>query len=155
MNQQSRPIYVAEEISEEVEGLRIVRWDQHPALLPLGLVRHIVSTDAGDVELHMPFVPTMERQRLYAAFDQVSRLHPKPTDLEALEVMSRDQLLTLALRFALEYVGLAEDGRGHNDRSRYLARCLRRIDSLTYQNVVCPTATLDESDAVVSTGDLS
>ncbi len=155
MQPQSRPIYIAEEISEETEGWRIVRWDQHPALLPLGLVRHIVSTEAGDVELHMPFVPTLERKRLSAAFDQVSRLHPKPTDLEALEVMSRDELLTLALRFALEYVGLAEDGRGHNDRSRYLARYLRRIESLTHQDLVCPTAALHESSAVFSEGESS
>jgi hypothetical protein len=155
MQPQSRPIYVAEALSEESEGWRIVRWDQHPALLPLGLVRHIISTEAGDVELHMPFVPMLERQRLYAAFDQVSRLHPKPTDFEALEAMSRDELLTLALRFALEYVGLAEEGCGHNDRSRYIARCLRRIESLTHQDLVCPTAALDESKAVFDRGALS
>lgn len=155
MQTQSRPIYIAEQTSVGVEQWRIVRWDQHPALLPLGLEKHVVSTEAGDVELHMPFVPMLERQRLYAAFDQVSRLHPKPTDFEALEAMSRDQLLTLALRFALEYVGLAEDGRGHNDRSRYIARCLRRIGSLTHQDLVCPTAALDESEAVFDRGALS
>jgi hypothetical protein len=155
MQSQLRPIYIAEAVSEETEGWRIVRWEQHPALLPLGLVRHIVSTEAGDVELHMPFVPTLERRRLYAAFGQVRGLHPKPTDLESLDEMSRDQLLTLVLRFALEYVGLAENGRGHNDRSRYLARCLRRIESVTHQDVVCPTAVLDESEAVFDTGALS
>lgn len=155
MKPQSRPIYVAEATSDGTERWRIVRWEQHPALLPFGLVKHIVSTDAGDVELHIPFVPTLERKRLYTALDQVSRLHPKPTDFEALKAMSRDQLLTLALRFALEYVGLAEDGRGHNDRSRYLARCLRRIESLTQQDLVCPTAALDESEAVFDRGALS
>jgi len=154
MQPQSRPIYIAKEISEETEGWRIVRWDQHPAL-PLGLEKHVVSTEVGDVELHMPFVPTLEQHRLYAAFDQVRGLHPKPTDFEALEAMSRDELLTLALWFALEYVGLAEDGRGHNDRSRYIARCLRRIESLTHQDLVCPTAALDESSAVFDTGALS
>lgn len=155
MSQQSRPIYTAEAASEGVEGWRIKRWEQHPALLPRGLERHIVSTDAGDVELHMPFVPSLERMRLYAAFDQVARLYPRPTELEALETMSRDERLTLALRFALEYVGLAEDGCGHNERSRYLARCLHRIESLTCQNTVCPTAALDESEAVFNSGELS
>jgi len=155
MQPQSRPIYVAEEISEETEQWRLARWEQHPALLPLGLLRHIVSTEAGDVELHMPFVPALDRQRLYAAFDQVSRLHPKPTDFEALDTMSRDQLLMLVLRFALEYVGLAEDGRGHNDRSRYIAPCLRRMEGLTRQEDVCPTAALDKREAVINTGELS
>lgn len=153
MKEQSRPIYTVEATFEGTEEWQIARWDQHPALMPLGLEKHIVSTEAGDVELHMPFVPTLERQRLYAAFDQVSRLHPTPTDLEALETMNRDDLLTLALRFALEYIGLAEDGRGHNDRSRYLARCLHRIESLTH--LVCPTAALDERSAVFNEGERS
>jgi hypothetical protein len=155
MKQPSYPIYLVEADEENTEGWRVVRWNQHPALLPRELDRHVVSTPSGDVELYAPFVPSLERKRLYALFDTVVTLHPKPTNLEALAAMSRDQLLTLALRFVLEYVGLAEDGRGHNDRSRYLARCQRRIESLTHQNIVCPTAAFDESDAVVSTGELS
>ena len=61
----------------------------------------------------------------------------------------------MSLDLALEYIQLAEDGRGHNDRSRYLARCLRQIAS-TLPNSVGSTAGSDESSdeqAVVDSGD--
>ena len=58
MNHKLRPIYVVEALSDKgkdaTEAWQVAVWHQHPALLPYGLVRHVVSTEAGDVELHMP-----------------------------------------------------------------------------------------------------
>jgi len=150
MNRQLCPIYVVEIASGEIETApeqwQVVAWKQHRALLPLGLVKHIVSTEAGDVELHTPYMPSRDRMCVMWAFAEVRRLHPPPTDLETLDTLTPREQLRLTLKLALEYVELAEDGRGHNDRSRYLARCLRQIASIT-PNSVGSTAESDEGSS--------
>ena len=154
MKQEQLSIYVVEAISTE-ERWQVRRWQQHSALLPLGLILHTVSTEAGDVELHMPYGASRDREVLLWAFAEVKRLHPPPTDLETLTSLSLTEQFQLALTLALEYIQLAEDGRGHNDRSRYLARCLRQIVS-TLPNSVGSTAASGESaldQAVVDSGD--
>ena len=39
-----------------------------------------------------------------------------------------EALLKEVLQLSLEYIALAEDGRGHNARSHYLAQQLRKIN---------------------------
>jgi len=147
MNQKLCPIYVVEALSDKgkdaTEAWQVAVWHQHPALLPYALVRHVVSTEVGDVELHMPYMPSRDRMCVMWAFAEVKQLHPPPTDLETLDTLTPREQLRLTLELALEYVELAEDGRGHNDRSRYLARCLRQIASIT-PNPVGSTAESDE-----------
>ncbi|MBK8034684.1 MAG: hypothetical protein IPK17_35315 [Chloroflexi bacterium] len=92
----------------------------------------------------MPYGASRDREVLLWAFAEVKRLHPPPTDLERLNTLPLAEQFRLALNLALEYVQLAEDGRGHNDRSRYLARCLRQIAS-TFPNPVGSTAASGES----------
>ncbi|MBK9748852.1 MAG: hypothetical protein IPO91_19020 [Chloroflexi bacterium] len=154
MKQENSSIYVVEALPAE-ERWQVRRWQQPSALLPLGLILHTVSTEAGDVELHMPYGASRDRDVLLWAFAEVKRLHPPPTDLETLTSLSLTEQFRLALTLALEYVQLAEDGRGHNDRSRYLARCLRQITSII-PNPVGSTAASRESasdQAVVDSGD--
>ena len=154
MKQENSSIYVVEALPTE-ERWQVRRWQQPSALLPLGLILHTVSTEAGDVELHMPYGASRDRDVLLWAFAEVKRLHPPPTDLETLTSLSLTEQFRLALTLALEYVQLAEDGRGHNDRSRYLARCLRQITSII-PNTVGSTAASRESasdQAVVDSGD--
>jgi len=149
MNHKLRPIYVVEPLPNELASgaqWQVVAWKQHRALLPLGLVKHIVSTEAGDVELHMPYMPSRDRTCVMWAFAEVRRIHSEATDLDALDTLSLSEKHALTLRLALEYVELAEDGRGHNDRSRYLARCLRQIASIT-PNSVGSTAKLDDGSS--------
>lgn len=154
MKQENSLIYVVEALPTE-ERWRVRRWQQHSALLPLGLILHTVSTEAGDVELHMPYGASRDRDVLLWAFAEVKRLHPPPTNLERLNTFPMAEQFRLALELALEYIQLAEDGRGHNDRSRYLARCLRQIASII-PNSVGSTAASGESldeQAVVDSGD--
>jgi hypothetical protein len=155
MKQENMSIYVVEALPTE-ERWPVRRWQQPSALLPLGLILHTVSTEAGDAELHMPYGASRDRDVLLWAFTEVKRLHPPPTDLERLSTLSVAEQFQLALTLALEYIQLAEDGRGHNDRSRYLARCLRQIAS-TLPNSVGSTAASDErlsgTSAVVDSGD--
>jgi len=150
MNHKLRPIYVVEALSDKgkdaTEAWQVVAWKQHRALLPLGLVKHIVNTEAGDVELHTPYMPSRDRMCVMWAFAEVRRLHPPPTDLETRDTLTPGEQLRLTLKLALEYVEIAEDGRGHNDRSRYLARCLRQIASIT-PNSVGSTAESDEGSS--------
>ena len=154
MKQENSSIYVVEALPTE-ERWQVRQWRQPSALLPLDLILHTVSTEAGDVELHMPYGASGDRDTLLWAFAEVKRLHPPPTDLETLTSLPLIEQFRLSLDLALEYVQLAEDGRGHNDRSRYLARCLRQIAS-TLPNSVGSTATSRESasdQAVVDSGD--
>ena len=154
MKQENSSIYVVEALPTE-ERWQVRRWQQHSALLPLGLILHTVSTEAGDVELHMPYGASRDRDVLVWAFAEVKRLHPPPTDLETLNTLPLAEQFRLSLDLALEYIQLAEDGRGHNDRSRYLARCLRQIAS-TLPNAVGSTAASGESasdQAVIDSGD--
>jgi len=131
MQKEMKSIYVVEVASGEVEtateGWQVASWRQHPALLPLGLIMRKVSTEAGDVEVYMPFMVSINQSLLYWAFEQVRQLHPKATDLDALDTLSLTEQLLLTLDLALEYAQLVEDGRGHSDRSRYIARCLHQI----------------------------
>jgi hypothetical protein len=113
--------------SERTGEWQVERWDDHPALVPRGLVVRTVSTAAGDVELHIPYPLSRDLTRLGWAYNEVEKLHPGPDDMKQVEDLPASKRLTLALAFALEYVGLAEDGRGHNARSRYLARCIRHL----------------------------
>ena len=143
MKQENSLIYVVEALPTE-EPWRVRRWQQPSALLPLGLILHTVSTEAGDVELHMPYGASRDRDVLLWAFAEVKRLHPPPRDLERLNTLPLAEQFRLSLDLALEYIQLAEDGRGHNDRSRYLARCLRQIANIV-PNPVVSTATSGES----------
>ncbi len=154
MKQESLSIYVVEALPTE-ERWQVRRWQRSSALLPLGLILHTVSTEAGDVEMHIPYGASRDRDVLLWAFAEVKRLHPAPTDLETLNSLPLVEQFRLSLELALEYIQLAEDGRGHNDRSRYLARCLRQIAS-TLPNSVGSTAASGESldeQAVVDSGD--
>lgn len=128
MKQEKSSIYVVEALPTE-ERWQVRRWHQPSALLPLGLILHTVSTEAGDVELHMPYGASRDRDVLLWAFAEVKRLHPPPTDLKALNTLPLAEQIRLSLNLALEYIQLAEDGRGHNDRSCYLARCIRALKS--------------------------
>ncbi|MBK9750892.1 MAG: hypothetical protein IPO91_29580 [Chloroflexi bacterium] len=148
MKQENSSIYVVEAFPAE-ERWQVRRWQQHSALLPLGLILHTVSTEAGDVELHMPYGASRDRDVLLWAFAEVKRLHPPPTELETLTSFPLTEQFQLALTLALEYIQLAEDGRGHNDRSHYLARCLRQIATTT--NQVGSTAVSDEKLSGTST----
>jgi hypothetical protein len=49
--------------------------------------------------------------------------------------MTDEALLREVLQMSLEYIALAEDGRGHNARSRYLARQLREIQQYMAQRI--------------------
>ncbi|MCK6580774.1 MAG: hypothetical protein L6Q98_22000 [Anaerolineae bacterium] len=154
MKQENSSIYVVEALPTE-ERWKVRQWQQHSALLPLGLILHTVSTEAGDVELHMPYGASRDRDVLLWAFAEVKRLHPPPTDLERLNTLPLAEQFRLSLDLALEYIQLAEDGRGHNDRSRYLARCLRQIASTLPNSVGSKAASGERSSdqAVVDSGD--
>lgn len=108
----------------------VQRWEEHPALLPTHLEVRRVSTAAGDVELRIPFTMSRNLTQMGKVFREVERLHPKPDDLERIDQMTSEEQLNVALEMALEYIELAEGGRGHNARSRYLARCLRHIQQI-------------------------
>lgn len=156
MKQVNSSIYVVEALLTE-ERWQVRQWQQPSALLPLGLILHTVSTEAGDVELHMPYGASRDRDVLLWAFAEIKRLHPPPSDLERLNTLPLAEQFRLALNLALEYIQLAEDGRGHNDRSRYLARCLRQIAS-TIPNTVGSTAasgagSSDEQAVIDASGD--
>lgn len=144
MYQQGPSIYLVEAIPGEDGGKkwRIRRWQEHPALIPLFLIGYTESTAAGDVKVYMPYEATRDRTVRMWAHAEIRRLHPKPTDLETLDTLTLAEQFRLGLDMALEYVEIAEDGRGHNDRSHYLARCLRQIGRIT-SNPVCSTASLN------------
>jgi hypothetical protein len=104
----------------------VVRWSQHPAFAPHVGGKQTVSTAAGDVELRVP--PRAERnyQVLGWAQQRIEQLHPRPDHLSP-QGMTTEGLLRECLQLSLEYIALAEDGRGHTARSRYLAQQLREI----------------------------
>lgn len=136
MHKQPLAIYVVKPLSGLEGGgfgeWRVERWDDHPALFPRGLVVHTVSTAAGDVELHIPYPISRESGRLAWAVSEVEKLHPKPRDMEWVEALPSTQMLLLTLNLALAYIELAEDGRGHNARSRYLAQCIRHLHYINF-----------------------
>ena len=104
----------------------VIQWQDHPALAPHSGGKRKVSTAAGDVELRVPPLADRNYQVLGWASQRIEQLHPRPAMLE-LEPMSDEALLREVLQLSLEYVALAEDGRGHNPRSRFIARQLREI----------------------------
>ncbi len=137
MQKKPLAIYVVKPFSglnDEASGeWQVESWEDHPALFPRGLVVHTVSTAAGDVELHIPYPISRDSSRLGWAFNEVEKLHPRPDDLGRIAVLSASERLALALEFALEYVELAEEGHGHNARSRYLAHCIRHLKDIQAQ----------------------
>ena len=140
-------IYVVKPLSglegERIGEWQVERWDDHPALFPRGLVVHTVSTAAGDVELHIPYPISRDSSRLAWAFSEVEQLHPKPHDMDWVEALPSSQMLLLTLKLALAYVELAEDGLGHNARSRYLAQCIRHLHYINFTEWSEPDADAD------------
>lgn len=104
----------------------VILWQEHPALAPHSGGKRKVSTAAGDVELRVPALVERNYKVLGWASQRIEQLHPRP-DMLALEEMSDEALLKAVLQLSLEYVALAEDGRGHNARSHFIARQLREI----------------------------
>lgn len=145
MHKQALSIYVVKAVLDEDVGRpqwHVKRWTQPPVLLPRDLISQVISTTSGDVEVYMPYEATRDRNVWMWAHAEIRRLHPKPTDLETLDTLTLAEQFRLGLDMALEYVEIAEDGRGHNERSHYLSRCLRQIGRII-SNPVCSTASLN------------
>lgn len=130
MKQSKKTIYVL--VSCPSEGCDpqkewdVIQWGEHPALAPHSGGKRKVSTAAGDVELRVPPLAERNYKVLGWASRRIEQLHPRP-DMLVLERMSDEALLNEVLQLSLEYVALAEDGRGHNARSHFIARQLRDI----------------------------
>ena len=142
MKQSKRTIYVLVHCpskgSDPQKEWDVIQWGEHPALAPHSGGKRKVSTAAGDVELRVP--PLVERNYkvLGWASQRIEQLHPRP-DMLALENFSHEALLNEVLYLSLEYVALAEDGRGHNVRSHFIARQLREIQQHTNQSLSSET----------------
>lgn len=114
------------------EAWEVVRWLEHPALAPHSGSKQNVSTAAGDVELRVPPLAERNYRVLGRAHQRIEQLHPRPENLSP-ETLSNEALLSETLHLSLEYIALAEDGRGNNARSHYLAAQLLQIQ----QYLVC------------------
>ena len=119
-------VHCPSEGSEPHKEWDVIQWKDHTALAPHSGGKRKVSTAAGDVELRVPPLADRNYEVLGWASQRIEQLHPRPEMLE-LELMSDEALLREVLQLSLEYVALAEDGRGHNPRSRFIARQLREI----------------------------
>jgi hypothetical protein len=139
---QPKPIYVLVRLEDKWE---VVRWTEHPALPSYEAGKQTVSTAAGDIELRVPLLAERNNQLLAWAHQRVEQLHPYPDSLSP-ERMTDAGLLSETLRMSLEYIALAEDGRGHNARSRYLARQLREIQQHTAQRRDLTTIAIKETN---------
>ena len=126
-------VYCPSEGSDLQKEWEVTRWHEHPALAPHSGGKQKVSTAAGDVELRVPPLAERNYKVLGWAHQRIEQLHPRPDSL-SLESMSDDALLREVLQMSLEYIALAEDGRGHNARSHYLARQLRGIQQYKAQH---------------------
>lgn len=104
----------------------VIQWGEHSALAPHSGGKRKVSTAAGDVELRVPPLAERNYKILGWASQRIEQLHPRP-DILTLESLSHEALLKEVLHLSLEYVALAEDGRGHNARSHFITRQLRKI----------------------------
>lgn len=104
----------------------VIQWLEHPALAPHSGGKRKVSTASGDVELRVPALAERNYKILGWASQRIEQLHPRP-EMLSLERVSDEELLKEVLQLSLEYVALAEDGRGHNARSHFIARQLREI----------------------------
>lgn len=140
--EEQRPIYVLVRPEDKWE---VVRWTEHPALAPHEGGKQRVSTAAGDVELRVPPVAERNNQLLAWAHQRVERLHPYPDSLSP-ERMTDAALLRETLHISLEYIALAEDGRGHNARSRHVAQQLREIQQYTAQRHDVTTISIKETN---------
>ena len=116
----------------------VIQWAEHPALAPHSGGKRKVSTAAGDVELRVPPLAECNYKVLGWASQRIEQLHPRP-DMLALENLSNEALLKEVLHLSLEYVELAEDGRGHNARSHFIAHQLREIQQHTNQSLSSET----------------
>lgn len=128
---QPKTIYVLVRLED---GWDVVRWIEHPALAPHSGGKQKVSTAAGDVELRVPPLAEHNYRVLAWAQHRIEQLHPHPDSLSP-ERMTDEALLRQAVQMSLEYIALAEDGRGHNARSRYLAQQLRDIQQYMAQRL--------------------
>jgi len=126
-NSKQKTIYVLCPSEETDKEWDVIQWQEHPALAPHSGGRRKVSTASGDVELRMPPVAEHDYKVLGWASQQIERLHPYPEQF-APEGMTEQALLMEAVGMSLEYIELAEDGRGHNARSHYLAQQVRKIN---------------------------
>ena len=126
-NNKQKTIYVLCPSEETDKEWDVIQWQEHPALAPHSGGKRKVSTASGDVELRMPPIVEHNYKVLGWASQHIERLHPYPEQL-APEGMSEQALLIKAVEMSLEYIELAEDGRGHNARSGYLAQQLRKIN---------------------------
>lgn len=104
----------------------VIQWQEPPALAPHSGGKRNMSTAAGDVELRVPSLVERNYKVLGWASQRIEQLHPRP-DMLALENLSHEALLKEVVQLSLEYIELAEDGRGHNARSHFIARQLREI----------------------------
>lgn len=125
-NSKQKTIYVLCPSEETDTEWDVIQWQEHPALAPHSGGRRKISTASGDVELRLPPIVEHNYKVLGWASQRINRLHPYPDELSP-EGMSDQALLMDAIEMSLEYIELAEDGRGHNARSRYLAQQLRTI----------------------------
>jgi hypothetical protein len=126
-------VYCPSEGSDPLKEWNVTQWHEHPALAPHSGGKQKVSTAAGDVELRVPPLAERNYKVLGWAHQRIEQLHPHPDSL-SLESMNDDALLREVLQMSLEYIALAEDGRGHNARSHYLARQLRGIQQYMAQD---------------------
>jgi hypothetical protein len=126
-------IHCASEDGDSSEEWDVIEWHEHPALAPYSGGKRMVSTASGDVELRVPPIAEHNYKVLGWASQRIEQLHPYPDSL-SLESMSDEALLKEVLQMSLEYIALAEDGRGHNARSHYLARQLRGIQQYKAQH---------------------
>ena len=149
-NNKQKAIYVLEycpsEGSDPQKEWEVTQWREHPGLAPHPGGKQQVSTAAGDVELCVPLLAERNYKVLGWAQQCIEQLHPHPDNL-SLESMTAEALLRKALQMSLEYIALAEDGRGHNARSHYLARQLREIQQYMAQYLdVKPIYTKEENN---------
>lgn len=133
-----KTIYVLEycpsEGSDPLKEWNVTQWHEHPALAPHSGGKQKVSTAAGDVELRVPPLAERNYKILGWAHQHIEQLHPRSDSLSS-ESMTDEALLRKALQMSLEYIGLTEEGRGHNARSHYLAQQLRAIQQYVTQSL--------------------
>ena len=142
MKQSKKTIYVLihcpSEGRDPQKDWDVIQWQEHPALAPHSGGKRKVSTAAGNVELRVPPLVGRNYKVLGWASRRIEQLHPRP-DMLALENLSHEALFREVLHLSLEYVELAEDGRGHNARSHFIARQLREIQQHTNQSLSSET----------------
>ncbi|MEO1644846.1 MAG: hypothetical protein AAFR67_06650 [Chloroflexota bacterium] len=142
MKQRKKTIYVLVHCPTEGRDLHqewdVIQWKEHPALAPHSGGKRKVSTASGDVELRVPPLVEHNYKVLGWASQRIEQLHPYP-EMLALEKLSHEALIKEVLHLSLEYVALAEDGRGHNARSHFIARQLREIQQHTNQSLSSET----------------